>query len=203
MKYIFLLLLLPFYVVSEEANPTNEIDTPVYIYRGGPYYSRGVLCRDPAGFHIRTFGPCPYYYHYLEHRFDFTTAPPSHELTEKLSTLKEKKDHYKFEALSGDANAQYFLASYYERGIRGPMDLSKAYAWFKISADNGHVASQRKLEDLIERIPPEVINEGEEQVFVLYEEIDSFDLQEETKAEPLPYDEIEDTMLFSQKNALK
>ena len=187
MKYILLLLLFPLYTTSAEER------TPVHFYRGGGYYSTGVLCRYPS-FHIRRFAPCPYYPHW-EYRINFNTERPVNQ------GLIENVTNFHFESFSGDANAQSFLASYYERGLGVPMDLSKAYAWHKISADNGNVVSKRKLEELIERVPEEVIDEGETQVFVLYEKIESFN-KEEIKKEPTLHDEIEDRMLFSQKNAL-
>ena len=196
MKYILLLLLFPLCAVSEEESPLEEssrIDrTPVYFYRGGPYYSRGVLCRDPYP-HIRQFGHCPYY-HYWEYNIDFkTTRPENHRLRENTSNLH-------FESLRGDAYAQSFLASYYERGLGVPQDLSKAYAWFKISSENGNKTAQYKLDKLIERAP-EIIEEGENQVVILSEKIDSFGKEEEEEPSTLN-EQIEDTMLFSQKNAL-
>ena len=199
MKYIFLLLLFPLFVISEEENQvtTNEIDRiPVHVYRGGFYDSTAVACRYPY-FHIRSFGPCPHY-SYWEYRFDFTKRPVNNELRKKVLELRGKRENYYFESLSGDANAQYFLASYYANGISMPMDLSKAYAWFKISADNGNIVSQRKLEDLIERAPQEVIDEGENQVPLLYERIASF---REDIEEPALSDETKDTAFFNQENA--
>ncbi len=196
MKYILLLLLFPFCLVSAEESyfEENGIDrTPVYFYRGGRYYSTGVLCRYP-NFHIRRFAPCPYYYHHWEYRINFNTERPVNQ------GLIENVTNFHFESFSGDANAQSFLASYYERGLGVPMDLSKAYAWHKISAGNGNEVSRYKLEKLIPRVSPEVIEEGEKHVIVFSEQIASFkeDIEEESSLS----EEIEDSMLFSQKNAL-
>lgn len=197
MKYILLLLLFPFCVVSQEENSDGyAIDrTPVHFYRGGHYYSTGVLCRYPF-LHFSRLGYCPRYYHHWEYRINFKTERPvNHKLMENVA-------HLHFESFSGDANTQSLLANYYERGLGVPMDLSKAYAWHKISAENGHEVSQYKLEKLIEKVSPEVIEKGEKQVLVLFERIESFNTEEPEKG-PTLSDEIEDSMLFSHKNALR
>lgn len=197
MKYILLLLLFPLCAVSEEEIQVtaSEIDRiPVHIYRGGFYDSTAVLCRYPSPY-ISRFDSCSYYPHW-GYQLNFSRRPVDRELSRKASELERKRDHYYFESLSGDANAQYFLGSYYAYGIRMPMDLSKAYAWFRISADNGNIVSQRKLEDMIERAPQEVIEEGENLVPLLYDRIAAF--IEDMKEEP----EIEDTVLVDQEDAL-
>ena len=190
MKYSVLLLLFFFPVFAlTEGSKSIEKETPVYFYRGGSYSSRGVLCRYPR-VHIRRFGPCPYYPHW-EYRIDFDfKRPENHELRNNIA-------NFHLESLQEDPQAQFMLASYYERGLGLPRDLSKAYAWYKISSNNGNESAQYRLDKLVERTSSKLIERGEEQVFALYEEIESFNQQKK----PSLSDEIEDSMLFSQKNA--
>src|SRR5258708_16049556 len=51
---------------------------------------------------------------------------------------KEMADRYSQAALSGDSDAQFYLAALYSAGIGRPRSDEEAFRWFSRAADQGH-----------------------------------------------------------------
>jgi TPR repeat protein len=51
---------------------------------------------------------------------------------------KEMADRYSQAALSGDSDAQFYLASLYSSGVGRPRSDEEAFRWFSRAADQGH-----------------------------------------------------------------
>jgi hypothetical protein len=54
---------------------------------------------------------------------------------------------YLEQAMAGDSNSQFIIASRYETGKGTTRDLDKAYEWYGKSAAKGHPLAQRKVEE--------------------------------------------------------
>src|SRR6202048_3605538 len=51
---------------------------------------------------------------------------------------KEMADRYSQAALSGDSDAQFYLAALYSSGVGRPRSDEEAFRWFSRAADQGH-----------------------------------------------------------------
>jgi len=54
---------------------------------------------------------------------------------------------YLKQAMDGDANSQFIVASRYETGKGATRDLEKAYEWYEKAAIKGHPLAQRKVDE--------------------------------------------------------
>ena len=136
---------------------------PVYIYRGGSYYSTGRYCEYPYP-HIRSFGHCPYY-----PTVNFTwRINPGKRMNAVERSIADLFD----QAFFGKAKAQYSLGIRYHQGTMGlPKNLSEAYAWFSVALQNEHQSAQYWIDKLMDQMMANEMAEGEQKADWIQEEI--------------------------------
>ena len=137
---------------------------PVYIYRGGTYYSRGRYCNYPTP-HIRGFGNCRPYYP----RFSFSWQMNSRN---RLNPTERYVANLFDQAFFGKVEAQFALGVRYQRGNMGlPQDLSESYAWFNVALQNEHGPAQYMIDKLMDQMTAHEMEEGSERITWITEEI--------------------------------
>lgn len=62
-----------------------------------------------------------------------------------LKELDVTAEYYRAAAMAGNAEAQYYLGTYYEKGDGVPRDIQTAIEWYKKSAKQGYSAAKKRL----------------------------------------------------------